>query len=302
MSTRPDDPHRLASAPIVVGTDGSEGAERAVRWAAEIAARRGRRLLIAHGLDIAASQALIAASGIVAPVGQITGARAERVLDSARRLALLAAPGIEIETETSDLSPGKLLVELSESANLVVLGGTGRAGTLAHLGSTVLAVTSRGHGDIVVIRAAPGQEPRTSGPVVVGVDGGPVSSAAVATAFAAAAERGTDLVAVHCWSEWHYGEILDEARAAALQKTLEAEEDAVLAERLAGWSEKYPDVQLTRDVSVSGPTDRLLHWSTSAQLVVVGSRGRGGFRGLLLGSTSSFLVQRAECPVLVAHP
>ncbi|MFD6106481.1 universal stress protein [Nocardia salmonicida] len=302
MSTPHDDPHRLASAPIVVGTDGSEGAERAVRWAAETAARRRRQLLIAHGLDISATQALIAGSGIVFPVGEVTGQRATQVIARARELALLAAPDLDIVTEISDLSPARLLIELSKSANLVVLGGTGRAGTLSHLGSAVLAVTSRGHGDVVVIRSEPGQQPRASGPVVVGIDGGPVSAAAVATAFAEAAERDTDLVAVHCWTEWHYGEILDEARAATLQDNLKTSEDAVLAERLAGWSGKYPDVELTRDVSVLAPTERLLHWSKSAQLVVVGSRGRGGFRGQLLGSTSGFLVQHAQCPVLVAHP
>ncbi|MEU8895717.1 universal stress protein [Nocardia sp. NPDC048505] len=298
MSTRPEERHDLASAPVVVGTDGSEGAEHAVRWAARTAAQRGRRLLIANGLDIAVSQAVVAAAGIVAPISEITGPKAKEAVDRARRLALDTAPGLEVGIEISDLGPAKLLVELSESANLVVVGGTGRSGMLAHFGSTVLAVTSRAHGEVVVIRG----EPRTTGPVVVGIDGGPVSAAAVAAAFAHAAERGTDLVAVHSWTEWHYGEVLDQARAAALHATMQAEEDAVLSQQLAGWSERYPEVRLTRDVSVSAPTDRLLHWSESAQLVVVGSRGRGGFRGLLLGSTSSFLIQHAECPVLVARP
>nr|WP_246350895.1 universal stress protein [Nocardia barduliensis] len=75
----------------------------------------------------------------------------------------------------------------------------------------------------------------------------------------------------------------------------------MLAEHLAGWQEKYPEVQVTHKVSVARPRTLLTAWSKSAQLLVVGSRGRGGFRDLLLGSTSNFLVQHAHCPVVVAH-
>lgn len=118
---------------------------------------------------------------------------------------------------------------------------------MAHLGSTLLAVTRHGRGAVVVVRGAgPAQLPRHGGPVVVGVDGSPSAAAAVGIAFAEAAERRTRLVAV----------------------------------------------------DTSGPRLRLLAWSTAAQLVVVGSRGRGGFRGLLLGSTSNSLVQHADCPVI----
>ncbi|QBS44782.1 hypothetical protein DMB37_36560 [Nocardia sp. CS682] len=76
----------------------------------------------------------------------------------------------------------------------------------------------------------------------------------------------------------------------------------ISSERLAGWQEKYPDVTVTRKVYRTEPTEQLAEWSNSAQLIVVGSRGRGGFTGMLLGSTSHFLVQHAHCPVLVAHP
>ncbi|RDI51144.1 universal stress protein family protein [Nocardia mexicana] len=79
-------------------------------------------------------------------------------------------------------------------------------------------------------------------------------------------------------------------------------ERAILAERMAGWSEKYPDVRVTRRKYLSDPVTVLQHWSGSAQLVVVGSRGRGGFLGMLLGSTSNSLVQHAKCPVMVVHP
>ncbi|MFX0577870.1 universal stress protein [Nocardia nepalensis] len=75
----------------------------------------------------------------------------------------------------------------------------------------------------------------------------------------------------------------------------------VPAEQLAGWSEKFPEVEVIRKVYPGGPCDRLLACSQTAQLVVVGSSARGGFRDMLLGSTSNFLIQPAHCPVLVAH-
>ncbi len=73
-------------------------------------------------------------------------------------------------------------------------------------------------------------------------------------------------------------------------------------ERLAGWRDRYPDVEVQRELYIDGPRTHLLAWSQKAQLVVVGSRGRGGFRGLLLGSTSNELVQKAQCPVMVVRP
>ncbi|UGT67269.1 universal stress protein [Nocardia gipuzkoensis] len=141
---------------------------------------------------------------------------------------------------------------------------------------------------------------RTSGPVVVGGDGSPVTDTAIVAAFTEAAERGVELVAVHVWSDW------DSGRFAGHHNVVEAEFDkverAILAERIAGWQEKFPGVRVTRKVEVSAPAPHLLDWSKVAQLLVVGSRGRGGFAGMLLGSTANTLVQHASCPVMVVHP
>jgi len=76
----------------------------------------------------------------------------------------------------------------------------------------------------------------------------------------------------------------------------------LLAERLAGWSEKYPDVEVRRRVVRDRPAAELVDLSRTARLVVVGSRGRGGVRGLLLGSVGHALIHHAHCPVLVARP
>lgn len=295
--------HLLASAPIVVGVDGSDGCDLAVRWSTEVAAQHGRRLLIVHGLDLLATQSLLGGYHVVpTPVVETVRARGVEIVTAARGLAHDVAPEVEIETEVSDASPARLLIHLSKSAYLVALGATGNAGTFAHLGSTLLAVTSHGHGSVVVVRPADTeQQIRQDGPVVVGIDGSPVSEAAIASAFTEASARKTKLIALHSWSEWHFGEFAGQADSHIDWPGLETAEDAVLAERLAGWTEKYPDVPVTRKVYQSGPMDRLTEWSKSAQLIVVGSRGRGGFTGLLLGSTSNFLVQHAHCPVMVTH-
>lgn len=302
MSAYPtDDPHRLATAPVVVGVDGSEAADLAVQWAAETAAQRRRALRIVHGIDLDATRAVLGTYDVLVPgVTEHLRATAEQRVQNARRLAGRVDSELRIDTEVSDAHPAELLVHESKSANMVVLGATD-AGDLAHLGSTLLAVTAHGHGNIVVVRDT-GSEQRTRhvGPVVVGVDGRRTSEAAIAAAFAEAAQRRTGLVAVHTATDI----VIDETRGLAglfPARELESAAHEILAERIAGWQEKYPDVPVVRHVSAAAPSHQLIAWSHNAQLVVVGTRGRGGFRGMLLGSTSNRLVQHAHCPVMVAH-
>ncbi|CAM4527690.1 universal stress protein [Nocardia ninae] len=304
MATPHGNPHQLAKAPVVVGVDGSFGSDLAVRWAAELAAQRGRTLLIAHGLDLAAMRSVVGGYDIAA-ASFIETARAQgaETVAHAHRLATAVAPDLHITTETTDASAAEMLIQHSRTAYLVAIGATGNLGTIAHLGSTLLAVVSHGHGTIVVVRETDTEQHiRTDGPVVVGIDGGPVSEAAIAAAFAEAAARGTDLIATHSWNYWQLGDFAGEPYVLVAGEQIESTEDAILIERLAGWQEKYPDVTVTRKVYRTEPTEQLAEWSNSAQLIVVGSRGRGGFTGMLLGSTSHFLVQHAHCPVLVAHP
>lgn len=298
-----DDPHRLASAPVVVGIDGSGGAARALVWAAEMASRRRRRLEILHGLDIGAARSALGIYDIVVPpVTDLIRTHGTELLAAAAEAARAVDRTVDIELSLSDLSPARALIERSATAHVLVIGTSGAGGMLAHLGSTLLAVASHGRGAVVVVRGSgPARLPRHDGPVVVGVDGSPLGAAAVGIAFAEAAERRTRLVAVHAWSDLsfdRFGTMPEIIR----DEEVRAEADSVLAEQLAGWQEKFPEVEVIRQVYLSGPRLRLLAWSKAAQLVVVGSRGRGGFRGLLLGSTSNSLVQHADCPVMVVHP
>ena len=148
-----------------------------------------------------------------------------------------------------------------------------------------------------------GDPPTHGAPVVVGVDGSPASETAIALAFDAAASRGCDLVAVHAWTDTviPYGPGIGYAQALNWPALTE-QAGTVLADSLAGWHEKYPAVTVRRVAARDRPASALLDAARDAQLLVVGSRGRGGFTGLTLGSVSQALIHHAPCPVLITRP
>lgn len=291
--------HKLVSAAVVVGIDGSEASDAAVRWGAQTAARHGRHLLLAHAMNLDATRALVVAyAPIIEDTMRALRQHAQQVLTASKLIAREADPTIRIETLVSEKSSATLLIELSREAYLVAVGSRS-SGVIAHLGSTVAAVAGHGSGRIVAVPAGTSQ---ADGPVVVGVDGSPVSAAAVGAAFAEASTRKADLVGIHVFSDQSYSDYTGIPLGQNSDVDLHTAEETVLASQLAGFSEDYPDVAVSRRVYPSHPRKQLVHWSETAQLIVVGSRGRGGFRGLLLGSTSHGLIQQAHCPVMVAHP
>lgn len=290
------------AAPVVVGTDGSAAAERAVRWAAETAAAHARPLRIVHAADLTAAHILLDPYEL--PMSSVVDAMHEfggECLSAAAQQARTSADTSTVETVTVDGTAARGLIEESATAHLTVVGALGLSGG-GLFGSTVLTVAAHGHGQVAVVRGAGSEQPtRAAGPVVVGVDDSEYSRAAVAAAFAEADQRHTGLVVVHCWSDLRFGwfaglpDVLSDGRA-------EADAQELISEQLAGWPEKYPGVAVTRKTYVSGPSHHLIEWSASAQLVVMGNRGRGGFPGLRLGSTTNALIQCARCPVVVVHP
>lgn len=298
------DTRHLASAPIVVGVDGSAAADIAVDWAAGMAAQRGRELRIVHALDLNRWQhglgVFDSPGSVVRGVARTQGAAL--VERSAERVRTVL-PGLRISTEVADRDPARVLVRAAASAYAVVLAAHGANRLAGHFGSTLSAVTAHAAGPVLVVRTDPG-EPNLvhcEGPVVVGVDGGPVSEAAIGVAFEEAAERDAELVAVHICHDVYYGEFADEPHMLYSTPEVEVRERALLSERLAGWQEKFPGVPVTRQVGLADPGAVLLDSSKTAQLLVVGSRGRGAVLGSLLGSTSHSLIQHAWCPVMVVH-
>lgn len=284
------------SKPVVVAVDGSESALRATRWAADEARRRGRALRIVHAYQWP-------------PVGGPTFALFETGLDAVRvaaeavvreALATVADSGLRCETEVILGSPVQMLRSESERAALLVLGSRGRGGFSGLLaGSVTVALAAHGHCPVAVIR----DEPQADGPVVVGVDGSPASEAAIGFAFEEAALRGVELVAVLAWTDSVFPVGPDGIQYPVIDWTPFAEQaEELLGERLAGWTEKYPEVVVRRRIERDRPATALLDAAHGAQLLVVGSRGRGGFAGLTLGSVSQAMLHHAPCPVVVARP
>lgn len=289
--------------PVVAGVDGSAPALRAALWAADEAGRRRAPLRLVYAVNLSA----------LALADRFRSSRSffEALMsDGRQQLAATetairqAHPGLSVETDLQTEGPVPALVELSRDARLIAIGSRGLGGFQGMLaGSTAVALVTRGHCPIAVIRGQPDGVPPSDGPVVVGVDGSPTSEPALAMAFEEASLRGADLVAVHTWVEF----ASDTAYAYARQffvdwEAVETRERELLAERLAGWQSRYPDITVRRVVTGGRPVGPLLKCAADAQLLVVGSRGRGGISGMLLGSTSHTLIHHAPCPLLVVRP
>ncbi len=279
--------------PVVVGVDGSESALDAVRWAADEARRRETRLRIVHAYQVPTGypQGFVD----VTMLHDALATQGKEWLVRAQAVAEEAEPGLTVETVDVQAPTVPALEREARDAAVLVLGSRGLGGfTGLVIGSTAVTLVTRATCPVVVVR-----EPGQGGPVVVGVDGTPASEAAIAFAFAEASARDAELVAVHTWTDLLL-EVAFAGEPEVLDVTRVAEEaHEVLGERLAGWQEQYPDVHVTREVVHERASRALLRRSEGARLVVVGSRGRGGFRGLLLGSTSQHLLYHATCPVAV---
>lgn len=289
---------------VVVAVDGSPASDNAVRWAANTAAKRGVPLRLASSYTL---PQFLYSEGMVPPQELYDDLQRETLstIDDAREIALSVNPDLLIGHAVAEGSPIDMLLEMSRDAAMIVMGSRGLGGLSGMvLGSVSGAVVSHASCPVVVVREDnPVNDENKYGPVVVGVDGSEVSRRATEVAFQEAQARGAELIAVHTWIDSQVqapgaGFAITEDR----WEEVRTEKSELLDNYLRELGEAYPGVQMGKIITRDRPVRALTEAAEGAQLLVTGSHGRGGFKGMLLGSTSRALLQSAPCPMMVVRP
>ncbi|GAB3430738.1 universal stress protein [Flindersiella endophytica] len=272
---------------IVVGVDETWQSQLALVWACREAFERHRPLRIVRVYGV--TERLVGSrrfGPLGAPPSSVRRQLEDAVAYAGDRMDSVEATGVL----TCD-RPARALLKESANAELVVVG--------AHrtMGSAAFRVAAHATCPVVVARQSlPGRYARP--PIVVGVDGSERSEAAIGFAFEEADRQGLPLIAVHCWQVGP----ADRARwDAGARAETRARHIRWMAESLAGYGDKFPDVELTSDVVTGPAARRLVGYTRGARLIVVGTRGHGGAAGALPGSVSQALLRRAHCPVAVVR-
>ncbi|WP_285760254.1 universal stress protein [Nocardiopsis ansamitocini] len=277
----------------VAGVDGSEGAAIALDWAAGAAQARGIGLRIVHVLT--------------GPSGSVPGDRGRsgavlvaRERDRVRRVR----PGLAVDTRVVRGEPVEALVAEAARADLLVVGSRGN-GSLATvlLGSTSVGVSARAACPVVVVPAVAPRAPQPGGRVVVGVDGSPASCKALEFALAEAVRGGRGLAVVHAWQVPAQVDPMAFAAVSTMgRETVRTRNERYLSGLVAeARTRETESVRVRVRMAEKPPAEALLAAAERADLLVVGSRGRGGMAGLLLGSVSQSVLHGAVLPVAVVR-
>jgi nucleotide-binding universal stress UspA family protein len=284
---------------ILVGVDGSASSMAAVDWAARDAAMRNVPLTLMH---VVAPVVPAVAPWPKIPIPQDYFERqddkARRILEDARSAVAESTAGHGPPFVYSVVVHGptvSTLVNESKAADMMVVGSRAEgAFSRVPFGKVSNALVVHARCPVAVVHDE--DPPPAQAPVLVGIDGSPASELAAEIAFDEAFRRGVDLVALHAWSDVSLPEVpgLDFG-------IVEVQAQEALATWLTGWQQRYPDVKVRRVVVRDHPARQLVEHSESAQLVVVGSHGRGGFAGMLLGSVSTGVVHASRTVVIVAR-
>ncbi|MEU4585557.1 universal stress protein [Kitasatospora aureofaciens] len=274
--------------PVIVGVDGSGRSLRALMWATHEAALHNAALRVVHVLPTWEHDIPFHPPGMWLSVRD----HGVDILTEAATIAKESRPGLDVSAELMVGHPAAVFVDLSKQASAVVLGARGEGGlSNVLLGSVSLQVSGHAEAPVVVVGYVSGGNDR----ILVGTDGSESSSAALAYAFEEASLRRA---ALHVLRAWGLPTPPDDSTVPDPEQI--AEDYRQECERgLAVLRARYPDINVQVELVRSRPSDALVRASGRADLAVVGSRGKGGFHGLAVGSVSHALLQDASCPVAV---
>jgi nucleotide-binding universal stress UspA family protein len=288
-------------ATIVIGVDGSPGSASALEWGLAIAERRHAPVRLVHAFTPAMWDLRIGGGNDVEVVGGAYEASRD-LLAKDLELARSGHPGLSITSRLVDEAAAAALIEESREAALIVIGAHGARG-FSNLvaGSTTMNVASHAQCTVVTVPTAPTEPTEltnraAASGIVVGVDGSEVTPAAIDFALREASATGAAVTAVHAWVDPLTMSPMTQDTAGYSR----AREQAI-AEILAPHLNKHRDVPVALHVVREHPVHALAAASAHAQLLVVGCRGRGAVRSLMLGSVSHGVLHLAACPVAVVH-
>ncbi|MFJ9867551.1 universal stress protein [Streptomyces sp. NPDC101165] len=278
--------------PIVVGVDPDLSRQRALAWAADEAARRRLPLRPVHAEGVPTR----GYRGREVPPSwegwnESLHEAGKQVLEEAANFVGARHPQVEVDALLAEGDPVWVLREQSRDATAVVLGSRHLSRAQEVFGSASIAVPVIAHASCpVVVVPEPEHTPQEPGYYVVGVDGSEHSAAAVDVAFEEAALHGAQLRALYAWQPGPL-RIFDEYAP-------QQEARQLLSETVAGRHDRYPEVELQHELVLGHPVQVLSDASAHALGLVVGTRGHGGFTGMLLGSVSQGVLHHARCPVI----
>lgn len=284
---------------VVVGIDGSDTALGGVRWAADFAASQGLSLLLLHGIPRLDWHF----AGAGSPAGLESSSAGDAVLAAAETVARSAHPDLAIRTAVVKGAVATVLAQASQSARLLVVG----AGAAEHraLGGHAVKIAHRTHCPLVVWRKPVARRTGKPLPVVVGVDESDHSTRALEEAFAIAAMAHAPLSVVHMWeitAAVGMGDLGGQGMMDwQLLDMLQSRQRQRMDELVEPFARRYRNAHVTKVFQDISPAKGLTELSREAQLVVVGSHGRGNLADSILGSVSQTVIHHAECPVLIVR-
>jgi nucleotide-binding universal stress UspA family protein len=280
---------------IVVGVDGSPGADAALAWALDEARSLhcDVHLVYAYG-DAYTDRAVEIYGRLPVPELEQVSSAARMIVDRAADRATELAPQVRVSIEAVGAPPARALLTEAERASRIVLGSRGlKTFGSAVLGSVGAAVAARAACPAIVVRGPAGLVDERAA-VVVGVDASPRSAPVLEFAFDYASRHALPLRPVLCWHRDVLTEIVWSPETPAPPRAEEW-----LSEALAGWREQYPDVAVHPGVVRDHPAAGLLAAAAAQHLLVVGTRGEHALVGTLLGSVTQAMLHHATCPVAV---